>query len=163
MSKKDKRCVPHVVRTSTTCPLKANGREFVLEVSGDRKPDKIHIDGEPYTKLLKRRCDYAVEVFRDDPKRAFFFVELKGEDVLKAAEQLVYTAEHLRDYRHLIDYRLYANRFACIVATHGMIPAISTRYQVCQARMKNCGFAALKCKTRKMLVRMDAVGNVKWG
>ena len=162
MPKKVKRGVAHVARTSMTCSLKENGREFVLEVSGGRIPDAIHVDDNPYTELLKSRCDYAIEVFHDEPKRAFFFVELKGEDVLKAAEQLVYTAEHLQDYRHLMNYKPYAKRLACIVATHGMIPAISTRYQVCQTRMEKCGFAALKCKTRKMLVRMDASGNVTW-
>lgn len=162
MRKKVRKGVSSVARTSMTCSLVENGREFVIEVPGGQKPDEIHIDGKPYAELLKSRCDYAIEVFHDKPKLAFFFVELKGEDVLKAAEQLVYTAEHLQDYRHLIDYKPYAKRWACIVATHGMIPAISTRYQVCQARMEKCGFAPLKCKTRKMRVRMDASGNVTW-
>ena len=162
MLKKIKKGVAQVIRTSMSCSLKENGREFVIEVSGDRKPDKIHIDDNPYTELLKSRCDYAIEVFHDEPQRVFFFVELKGEDVLKAAEQLVYTAEHLQNYCHLVDYTPYAKRFACIVATHGMIPAILTRYQKCQARLKKCGFEALKCKTRRMLVRMDVAENITW-
>lgn len=162
MHKKAKRGVAHVVRTTMTCSLKENGREFLIEVSGGRKPNKIHIDDNPYAKLLKSRCDYAIEVFHDEPKQAFFFVELKGEDVLKAAEQQVYAAEHLQDYCHLMDYTPYAKRFACIVATRGMSPSILTRYQKYEARLKKCGFEALKCKTRRMLVRMDVAENVKW-
>lgn len=162
MRKKVTRGVARAIRTSMTCSLKENGRECVIEIPGDRKPDKIHIDDKPYTELLKSRCDYAIEVFHDEPKRAFFFVELKGEDVLKAAEQLVYTAEHLQNYRHLIDYKLYAKRWACIVATHGMMPAILTRYQKYEAQLKRCGFQALKCKTRKMLVRLNIEGDVTW-
>ena len=79
MRKKVKRGMSPVVRTSMTCSLKENGREFVLVVPCRRKPDTIHIDDKPYTELLKSRCDYAIEVFHDEPKRAFFFVELKGE------------------------------------------------------------------------------------
>lgn len=161
MRKKAKRGMSPVVRTSMTCSLKENGREFVLVVPCRRKPDAIHIDDKPYTELLKSRCDYAIEVFHDEPKRAFFFVELKGEDVLKAAEQLVYTAEHLQSYSHLMDYKPYTMRFACIVAAHGMVPSITTRYQACQKHLERCGFANLKCKTRKMIVEMDADNNVK--
>lgn len=162
MHKRTKRVMAHAIRTSMICSLKENGREFVLEVSGGRKPDKIHIDDNPYTELLKSRCDYAIEVFHDEPRRAFFFVELKGEDVLKAAEQLVYTAEHLKDYCHLIDYTPYAKRYACIVAARGMMPAITTRYQACQKHLERCGFASLICRTRKMIVTMDAHSNIKF-
>ena len=74
MRKKVKRGVPHVARASMTCSLVENGREFVLEVSGGRIPDAIHVDDKPYADLLKRRCDYAIEVFHDEPKRAFFWL-----------------------------------------------------------------------------------------
>lgn len=151
-----------VSRSGTVLSLRENGREFVLEVSGGRRPDVVHVDEDPYTKLLACRCDYAVEVFHDDPRRAFFFVELKGDDVVRAAEQLAYTAEHLCDYRNLMDYGRYAKRYAFIVASHGTKPSILTRYQVCEARMKRCGFVYMKCKTRKVSVKLNENDELTW-
>ena len=109
-------------RGESPVAVSEEGRTFRVVVSGERRPNVVHIDAAPYVSLLKSRCDYAVEVFGDTPKQVFFFVELKGGDVLKALDQLVYTAEHLKDYCHLLNYGKFAVRHACVVASHGPPP-----------------------------------------
>ena len=133
------------------------GRSFTVRVEGDRKPVKMHIDGGDFIRLLKNRCDYAIEVFPDAPFKAFFFVELKGEDVLKAAQQLLSTIENLNAYRHILDYTKFRKQFACIVSSKGPVPAITTRYQVIDRKIQSFGFEKLRCKTRKdiAIVRND--------
>ena len=142
--------------------MSEENRTFTVVVPGRCQPKKIHIDTEPFVKILKRRCDYAVEVFRDSQKQVFFFVELKGGDVLKAAEQLAYTAEHLDDYKHLLDYRPFAIRHACIVASQGLKPSITTRYQVWLARLKKCDFSSVKVRTHQLTALVDKSGKVSY-
>lgn len=149
-----------VLRRQTSVSVSEENRTFTVVVPGRCQPKKIHIDTEPFVKILKRRCDYAVEVFRDSQKQVFFFVELKGGDVLKAAEQLAYTAEHLDDYKHLLDYRPFAIRHACIVASYIRVP--TTRFQCYIARVERCGFAKLIRRTHQLTARIDEGGNVSY-
>lgn len=95
-------------------------------------------------------------------KQVFFFIELKGEDVVKAAEQLAYTVEHLSVYRHLLDYKPFVKCHACIVASHGMKPAISTRFQLYERQIKRRGFESLKCKTHQLTAKVSSGGEVSY-
>ena len=157
-----KRAKTPVSRRQTSVSVSEESRTFTVVVPGDCQPRRVRIDAEPYIRILKRRCDYAIEVFHDPPKQVFFFVELKGGDVLKAVEQLAYTAEHLNDYKHLIDYRPFAIRHACIVASQGLKPSITTRYQVWQARLTKCDFARVKVRTRQLTALVDEGGKVSY-
>ena len=75
---------------------------------------------------------------------------------------LAYTAEHLNDYKHLLDYRPFALRHACIVASQGLKPSITTRYQVWQARLTKCDFACVKVRTRQLTALVDECGKVSY-
>lgn len=142
------------IRTETRIAVGENGRIFEAVISGDCQPVKIHIDAEPYRSQLERRCDYAIQICPHDT-RAFFFVELKGTDVLKAAEQLLYSVECLQSL-----YQAYnVSRTACIVASCGPKPAISTRYQMYRAKLESRGFR-LVCKTWRMMARIDQEGRL---
>ena len=141
-----KRAKTPVSRRQTSVSVSEESRTFTVVVPGDCQPRRVRIDAEPYIRILKRRCDYAIEVFHDPPKQVFFFVELKGGDVLKAVEQLAYTAEHLNDYKHLIDYRPFAIRHACIVASYVRVP--TTRIQYYVERIRRCGFSDVIRRTR---------------
>lgn len=149
-----------VPRRQISVSVSEESRTFTVVIPGRCQLKKIHIDTEPFVKILKRRCDYAVEVFRDSQKQVFFFVELKGGDVLKAAEQLAYTAEHLDDYKHLLDYQPFAIRHACIVASYIRVP--TTRFQCYIARVERCGFEKLIRRTHQLTARIDEGGNVSY-
>ena len=149
-------------RRQTTVSVSEENRTFTVVVPGTCQPRRVRIDAEPYAGILKRRCDFAIEVFHDPPKQVFFFVELKGGDVLKAVEQLAYTAEHLNEYKHLLDYRPFALRHACIVASQGLKPSITTRYQVWRARLKKCDFSSVKVRTHQLTALVDKSGKVSY-
>lgn len=142
----------------TVISVEENGKRFTVSVLNGEMPDKVRIDAKPFVDLLKSRCDYAIKVLG---KEVFFFVELKGADVVKAAEQLAYTIENLNAYRHLLDYSPYKSRHACIVSSHGMKPAILTRYQVYKRRIENCDFQ-VKCKVRQLTAKVNSAGIVEY-
>lgn len=142
----------------TVISVEENSKRFTVSVLNGERPSKVRIDAKPFADLLKCRCDYAIKVSEEE---VFFFVELKGADVVKAAEQLAYTIENLNVYRHLLDYSPYKSRHACIVSSHGMKPAISTRYQVYKRRIENCKFQ-VKCKVRQLTAKVNAVGAVEY-
>lgn len=144
-------------RSELSVPVEEQGRKFTVSVSAVTvMPRKTHIDEKPFVNLLKCRCDYAIEIL---DKGVFFFVELKGSDIVKAAEQLAYTIANLESYRHLLDYSLYTSRHACIVSSQGARPAILTRYQVFKRKIECRGFK-VKCKTRQLTANVDANGGV---
>lgn len=140
-----------------TCVARENGRECIVTVSGSRRPDKIHIDAMPFTKLLKRRCDYAIQVFSETPQRAFFFVELKGGHVEKAAKQLLYTIEHLNEYKDLLDYIPYDKRYACIVAS--CMPP-TTQVKAVLEKIKARNFVVYR-KSRQLSIVVAEDGSAK--
>lgn len=153
---------PPAERKESSVSATEENRTFRVVVPGGRQPDKVHIDAPPFVSRLKSRCDYAIEVFADKPKKAFFFVELKGEDVHKAIKQLAYTAEHLADYRDLLDYRQFAVRHACIVASRGPQPSITMGYQKCKTKIERCGFAKVVCRTHQLTARVATNGEVRY-
>lgn len=145
-------------RMPAVVSVEENSMRFTVSVLNGEMPSKVRIDAKPFVDLLKCRCDYAIKV---QGKGVFFFVELKGADIVKATEQLAYTIENLNAYRHLLDYSPYKSRHACIVSSHGMKPAISTRYQVYKRRIENCKFQ-VKCKVRQLTAKVNAVGAVEY-
>lgn len=149
-------------RSCSSISVSEKNRKFTVVLDGASTAKKIHVDNEPYVSLLACRCDYAIEVCRDVSKQVFFFIELKGEDVVKAAEQLAYTVEHLSAYRHLLDYKPFVKCHACIVASHGMKPAISTRFQLYERQIKRRGFESLKCKTHQLTAKVSSGGEVSY-
>lgn len=119
-------------RSQSKISVSENNRRFEVVVNRGCGADWVHIDDPAYAHLA-RRCDYAIRVSPGNP-RHFFFVELKGNDVIKAAEQLEYTVANLKAM-----YSAYASRQAWVIAG-GFRPAVQTRWQVLQRKMKACGF-----------------------
>ncbi|MGN0888231.1 MAG: hypothetical protein ACI4UY_05035 [Kiritimatiellia bacterium] len=119
-----------------------NYRSFSVSTV-DGTSDSVHIDAPGFANL-PNRCDYAVRVSPTRPKH-FFFVELKGNDVVKAARQLVCTIENLSAM-----YAGYTKKEAWVISG-GWRPAISTAFQVEGAKAKKYGFD-LKYRTRLMQI-----------
>lgn len=68
---------------------------------------KYHVDGELITGNIKK-CDYLIVNYKDDTHKVIF-VELKGQDVNSAAEQLLNTVELLEPYfKNLSNVKYYA-------------------------------------------------------
>lgn len=144
------------VRNETKVSVSENGKVFRAIIEGDCHPERIHIDADPYRTQLERRCDYAIRICPMSPK-TFFFVELKGDDVRYAVEQLAYTVEKLQSL-----FEPYAVREACaIVSSRTMKPAVNTRIQICLARLKKYKFN-LKCKTRQLIAGVGRDGGVSY-
>ena len=119
-----------------------NSRSFSV-VTTDFASDSIHIDTSEFASLPSR-CDFAVRVSSSMPKH-FFFAELKGNDVIKAAKQLVCTIEKLTAL-----YKAYAHREAWVISG-GWRPAVMTSFQIQRAKALKFGFD-LKHRTRTMTV-----------
>lgn len=120
--------------------VKENNRRFSVVVPLKSDADKCHIDTQDY-ETGEKRCDYAIRV-TPTSKRFFYYVELKGNDVIKAARQLVSTVEKQQS-----DYKDYECKEAWIISG-GWNPAISTRFQFLQRSLKKFGFE-LKYKTNE--------------
>jgi len=150
------------VRKKLSASVSENGRNFSVLFEGTSWAEKVHIDAEPYVGLLERRCDYAIKICCGRTGQAFFFVELKGDDVVKAAEQLAYTIRQRNAYRHQLDYSTFARRHACIVASHGMRPAIATRYQKYKRLIEELGFESVKCRVRQLTAIVSSEGMVSY-
>lgn len=119
-----------------------NNRSFSVATT-DLAADSIHIDApEFYT--LPCRCDFAIRVSSLFPKQ-FFFTELKGNDVIKAAKQLVCTIENLA-----VLYEPYAHREAWVISG-GWRPAVSTAFQIQRAKAHKHGFE-LKHRTHSIQI-----------
>lgn len=103
--------------------------------------DVVHVDAPEFARL-QNRCDYAIRVSPSDSKH-FFFVELKGNDVVKAAKQLICSIENLTPL-----YRDYGKREAWVISG-GWRPAVSTSFQVQSAKARKHGFM-MKHRTHTM-------------
>lgn len=112
--------------------VKENNRQFVVLVPANCDAEKIQIDTKDF-ETGKQRCDYAICI-TPTCKQLFFFVELKGSDILKAARQLVATAESQKTL-----YKGYVQKEAWVISG-GWRPAISTQYQVQERKLKKLDF-----------------------
>ena len=119
--------------------VRENNRQFSVVVPYYSDADKYHIDTLDYETGVKR-CDYAIRV-TPTHKRFFYYIELKGNDVIKAAKQLVSTVEKRES-----DYKGYAHKEAWIISG-GWHPAINTQFQIQQGKLRKFGFD-LKYKTK---------------
>lgn len=156
-----------IERRVSSVAVSENSRTFTVFVPGGRRPDVIHLDDKdgPYIHQLKSRCDYVIEIFGDAPKKTFFLVELKGDDVVKGLEQLAYTAEHLKDCSQLRDYLKFTMRHACVVASHGPPKNVNipvTRQRKCEVRLKRCGFTEVKVRTHQLVAHVDGNGAIRY-
>lgn len=119
-----------------------NNRDFAVYTTAS-DADALHIDSTDYAESCSR-CDYAIRVSPLNP-RHFFFVELKGNDVVKAAKQLVCSIEHLKSL-----YKDYSIRQAWVISG-GWRPAVKTSFQIQKAKAKKHNFL-LQHRTRSMTV-----------
>ena len=109
-----------------------NNRQFEVIVPRKCDADKVHIDTVDCETGLKR-CDYAIFI-TPTHKQFFYYVELKGNDVIKAAEQLVSTVEKRKS-----DYAGYAQKEAWVISG-GWRPAVNTQFQIQRVKIKKFGF-----------------------
>lgn len=126
-----------------------NNRRFEVISDVSTRPVTIHVDSSVF-RHLKKRCDYAIQVDPVCPKW-FFFIELKGNDVIKAAQQLEYTIANTLDL-----YHDYDNREAWVIAGGGHY-IITTAFQLEKKKVMRWGFD-LKYQTRQKTV--DVTSNV---
>ena len=109
-----------------------NSRKFEVIVPRKCDADKVHIDTADYEPGLKR-CDYAIRV-TPTHKQFFYYVELKGNDILKAAEQLVSTIEKRKS-----DYAGYMQKEAWVISG-GWRPTVDTQFQKYGRIIRKFGF-----------------------
>lgn len=102
--------------------VKENNRQFEVVVPCKCGAQKIQIDTKDF-ETGKQRCDYAICI-TPTRKQVFYFVELKGSDVVKAARQLVATAESRKQL-----YKGYVHKEAWVISG-GWCPAVNTQFQV---------------------------------
>lgn len=102
--------------------VKENNRQFEVVVPSKCAAEKIQIDTKDY-ETGQQRCDYAICI-TPARKQFFYFVELKGSDVVKAARQLVATAESKKTL-----YKGYRQKEAWVISG-GWCPAVNTQFQV---------------------------------
>lgn len=112
--------------------VKENNRQFVVVVPQKSDANKFQVDTEDYETGLKR-CDYAICI-TPTHKQFFYYVELKGNDVIKAAKQLVSTVEKRKS-----DYAGYAQKEAWVISG-GWRPAVNTQFQIQRVKIKKLGF-----------------------
>lgn len=125
--------------------VKENNRQFVVVVPKNCDADSIHIDiGNCETGM--KRCDYAIRV-TPTRKQFFYYVELKGSDVVEAAKQLVATAGSRKS-----DYDGYEEREAWVISG-GWSPAVNTQFQV-QKRIISKFKFELKHSTKKQVISL---------
>ena len=125
--------------------VKENNRQFEVVVPKKSDADKIHIDTEDY-ETGQKRSDYAIRV-TPTCKQFFYYVELKGSDVIKAAKQLVATAGKRKS-----DYNGYEQREAWVISG-GWNPAVNTQFQV-QKRIISKFKFELKHSTKKQVISL---------
>ena len=116
-----------------------NRRQFTVVVPIRSDADIIHVDTADYETGVKR-CDYAIRV-TPTRKQVFYYVELKGNDVIRAAKQLVSTVEKRKS-----DYAGYMQKEAWVISG-GWRPAVNTQFQIQRGKIKKLGFE-LKHKTK---------------
>lgn len=107
---------------------KENKCRFEVKASGNWKLEKIQIDGGIINDNETERCDYAVTAQLDNIKHHFFYIELKGRDLLKAISQLESTIKKLPG-----QHQDFPNKYAHAVCSK-IIPLTSSTAQVAAAR-----------------------------
>lgn len=112
--------------------VKENNRQFEVIVPRKCDADKVHIDTVDLETGVKR-CDYAIRV-TPTHKQFFYYVELKGNDILKAAKQLVSTVEMRKS-----DYAGYMQKEAWVISG-GWRFAVNTQFQVYKQIIRKFGF-----------------------
>lgn len=110
------------------------GRKFTVIAPKDSTCEKIKVDGGLITSDRKKKCDWAIKVSSDGVGH-FFFVELKGADLMYAIKQLEATIGQLSDiYKGIEDRQAHA---VCSKVT----PRFQSGAQVAAVRFKkNHGF-----------------------
>lgn len=83
------------------------GKKYMLINDNCSISAKYHVDGQLINGNMKK-CDYMIVNHKDDNYRVVF-VELKGQNVSSAAEQLLNTVELMEPYlRNLSNVKYYA-------------------------------------------------------
>lgn len=102
---------------------------------------KVHIDGE----AIKggERCDY---LLTSGNEREEYFIELKGENILKAVSQLKITIQNVGEFTD--------NRNSYIVCTN-VAPALNTKIQQCKQEFNKQFKSKLEVKSRCMDVSLS--------
>ena len=109
-----------------------NNRKFEVIVPRKCDADKVHIDTADYETGVKR-CDYVIRV-TPTHKQFFYYVELKGNDIQKAAKQLVSTVETRKS-----EYGGYKQKEAWVIGG-GWRPAMGTQFQRYDRIIRKFGF-----------------------
>lgn len=83
-----------------------NKRKYILNNISGRQVCKIRIDNCVINDQSKCKCDYLIIVCNTDTQEnIYFFIELKGKDLIGAVEQLTQTIE---DFKHNINGKMFA-------------------------------------------------------
>jgi hypothetical protein len=107
-----------------------HSRSFSVSAPRCWELEKTLIDGGLVTDQIIKRCDYAISARNGKDRRYFFYVELKGADLLKAISQLESTINNLGS---LSDG--YQEKHARAVCSR-IIPFVISTAQVSVARFK---------------------------
>lgn len=109
--------------------VEENGRKFTVVVPKSAKSEKIRVDGGLINSNKKKKCDWAIRINPNEQEH-FFFVELKGTDLLYAIDQLEATIVELRDL-----HKAYADKQAHAVCSR-VIPHFQSGAQNAAVRFK---------------------------
>lgn len=101
---------------------------------------KVHIDGEAIK--IGERCDY---LLTSGNEREEYFIELKGEDIMKAASQLKTTIQNVGEFTD--------NRNSYIICTN-VAPALTTKIQYLKKEFNKQFNSKLEVKSRQLEVSL---------
>ena len=94
-----------VCHSKITC--KENGRMYILTNDNSSTFSKYHVDGHVITGSEKK-CDYMLINYYDNHHKVIF-VELKGQHVVRAIEQILNTFDTLeQDLKNLSNVKYYS-------------------------------------------------------
>ena len=101
---------------------------------------KVHIDGEAIKE--GERCDY---LLTSGNEKEEYFIELKGENIVKAASQLKTTIQNVGEFTE--------NRNSYIICTN-VAPALTTKIQQFKQEFYKKFSAKLEVKSRKLEISL---------
>lgn len=93
-----------------------NGNKHVVVNPSQHEIYQYHIDGGIVTGTEKKRCDYIVEVMRQNDTPMVFVIELKGSDLKAAIAQINSTVTKFQ--REMNGYRIKPRIIIHKVASH---------------------------------------------
>ena len=129
-----------------------NGRKFTLVLSKGQKCCCIHVDNGLIKSMTMQKCDYWFHVSEKDDSEIKenhnIFVELKGQEVLKAYSQIISAINWFKGKMELPQ----AKRHAAIVASK--VPMTSTETQKMKMDFKHKHGNRLEIKSREMEFRL---------